>query len=420
MLEKYRRLINLQTIFKSNLYKNSFYIIITSGLTAFLGFVFWIIAAKFYSAEDMGTATALISSSSLIVIVSGFGLDSSLTRFFNLYDKNKIINTYLTISVFSSIIISFFYIVFINFLSPKLFFLRIPYYSLIYIVFLIAQCIMSTSTTAFIVSRKGEFQFIQNLITGLRILFLFSLINFGAMGIFSSLGLSFIIASLASYYLLRKINVILKLNIDYKFVTDSYKFSFDNYLLTIFTTAPTLILPIMVLNVLGSHYAAYYYVAFALVSLLFIIPTAISMSLFVEGSHGEPLKNTMIKSLRSTFLLLIPAIIIIYLFSNFLLGLIGKEYSYESAQLLKIMSISSLFIAINYIYYSVKKVQKDMKIVLFINGAVCVLLLIFSYFFMKIFGIIGLGYSWIFANLIGVILIISVEFRYLKRLFHTI
>jgi len=52
-------------------------------------------------------------------------------------------------------------------------------------------------------------------------------------------------------------------------------------------TAPNMILPIMVLNVLGAEQAAYYYIAYAIAALLFMIPNAISMSLFVEGSHGS-------------------------------------------------------------------------------------------------------------------------------------
>jgi hypothetical protein len=40
---------------------------------------------------------------------------------------------------------------------------------------------------------------------------------------------------------------------------------------------------------------------------LFTIPNAISTSLFVEGSHGEALKRTVVKSLIVIFSLLVPA-----------------------------------------------------------------------------------------------------------------
>ena len=49
-------------------------------------------------------------------------------------------------------------------------------------------------------------------------------------------------------------------------------------------TAPNMVLPIMVLNTLGAEQAAYCYIAYAIATLLFMIPSAISMSLFVEGS----------------------------------------------------------------------------------------------------------------------------------------
>ena len=74
-----------------------------------------------------------------------------------------------------------------------------------------------------------------------------------------------------------------------------------------------MILPIMVLNVLGAEQAAYYYIAYAIAALLFMIPGAISTSLFVEGSHGEALKRTVVKSLVTIFSLLVPAAGVLYL-----------------------------------------------------------------------------------------------------------
>jgi len=80
------------------------------------------------------------------------------------------------------------------------------------------------------------------------------------------------------------------LAIDRGFLNDAFHFSAGNYLAGLFITCPNLILPIMVLNTLGAEQAAYYYIAFAIASLLFMIRNAVSMSLFVEGSHDEALK----------------------------------------------------------------------------------------------------------------------------------
>lgn len=64
------------------LYKNSFFIMLSSITNAGFGFFFWMIAARLYSAEDVGIATALWSSLTLILLLSRLGFDFSLIRFF--------------------------------------------------------------------------------------------------------------------------------------------------------------------------------------------------------------------------------------------------------------------------------------------------------------------------------------------------
>ena len=48
------------------LYKNSFFVMLTSISNAGFGFIFWMLAAKLYPKEDVGIATALISSMALL------------------------------------------------------------------------------------------------------------------------------------------------------------------------------------------------------------------------------------------------------------------------------------------------------------------------------------------------------------------
>jgi len=111
-----------------------------------------------------------------------------------------------------------------------------------------------------------------------------------------------------------------------------------------------MILPIMVLNVLGAEQAAYYYIAFAIASLLFMIPNAISMSLFVEGSHGEALKRTVVKSLFAILSLLIPAAAALYVCGGWVLGVVGAEYAAGGLGVLRVMVAASLFVGVNSVY----------------------------------------------------------------------
>ena len=159
--------------------------------------------------------------------------------------------------------------------------------------------------------------------------------------------------------------------------------------------APNFILPIMVLNLLGAEQTAYYYISFAIATLLIMIPNSVGTSLFVEGSYGEALKKTTLKSLLAIFALLTPAIIILYIAGGWLLGLISQDYAANGFELLRIMVLASIFVAVIFIYYSIKRVQKDIKGLVFLSGLVFVLLMTFSYPLIFKFGITGVGYAWI-------------------------
>ena len=56
------------------------------------------IAARLYSAEDVGIATALWSSLALIILLSRLGFDFSIIRFFPSGDKSRIFSTSVIIS----------------------------------------------------------------------------------------------------------------------------------------------------------------------------------------------------------------------------------------------------------------------------------------------------------------------------------
>ena len=282
---------------KDPLYKNSFFIMLTSITAAGFGFIFWMLAAKFYPKEDVGIATALISAMALLVLLSKLGFDFSIIRFFPENDKSKIFSTSVIITTFFAILFGIVFVLGIDIFSPELHLLKSPLNSVLFIIFVAASSVVTLTSISFIALRKAEFYFLQSILVGSRILFLFPLIFLGAIGIFGAVGISYVIAMLILFVFLIRSGIRPKFMLDRSFLNDAFRFSAGNYFAGLFMMAPNFILPIMVLNVLGANAAAYYYIAFMIASLLFMIPSAISMSLFVEGSHGEALKKTVIKSL---------------------------------------------------------------------------------------------------------------------------
>jgi O-antigen/teichoic acid export membrane protein len=198
-------------------------------------------------------------------------------------------------------------------------------------------------------------------------------------------------------------------------IKDMWQYSGGNYLASLFTAAPTMVLPIMVVNLLGPVQNAYFYIAWAMAYLLFAIPLTVSQSLFAEGSHFEDrLRQNVLKSFKFTFLLLVPAVILLILIGKWLLLAFGQSYSVNALRLLQVLAISSLPLGINYIYSSILRVTGRIVELTAIWGFIAIAVLAVSYLIMLTTGIIGVGYAWLGANTAAAIYIIIAR-RQLRR-----
>jgi len=170
-------------------------------------------------------------------------------------------------------------------------------------------------------------------------------------------------------------------------------------LTNLLSVSPAFILPLMVANFLGAEQNAYFYVAWMIARLPSAIPGAISRSLFAEGSHFEDkLRENVTKTLKFTFLLLVPAVTVLILVGKWLLLAFGQSYSLNALRLLWILSLSSLPLAINHLYTSILRVKSRLKELMAIWGFIAIAVLLASYLIMPATGIMGTGCAWLRAQ----------------------
>lgn len=363
----------------------------TSFLISGLGFLFWVIAAKIYSEENVGIATALIASSNLIILLTRFGMDHSLIRFLPEGDKSKIFITSLSVTTIASIFFGFVYIFGGSIWSPNL--SITDKYIPVYLVFLAANSMAGTIAVMFNACRKPEYGFIQNIFTGTRIILLPFLISLGAWGLFSSIGISMILALVISLFLIMRLNIKFK-GFDKNFLHESYQYSIGNYFVGIFTAAPGQVLPLMILDAFGATETAYFYIAFSIASLLFIIPSSFSLSLLVEGSHGEMTKRNIIKALIASLIFFVPSILIIFKYGDSILMIINPNYV-QALKSLEILALSGFFVSICNIYFSILRIQKNTVLLLVLSTLNFLTIIICSYVFMSTLGTEGVCYAWL-------------------------
>jgi O-antigen/teichoic acid export membrane protein len=392
------------------LFKNSYYLMATTLFTASSGFFFWILAARLYTVEDVGLGSAIMSAAWLLSILSVLGFDIGLIRYLpEERDKSRMINSCFTMTALVALVLAVVFILGLQIWSPALMILRErTIFGAVFVLFTIVITLFGLQTNVFVAFRQAKYSFIQGSVAMLRVVILPFLVAFGAFGVYLSAGLATAIALLAGNMLIlkvlssyRPVPVINK-----KMINEMMYYSFGNNVANIFYFLPVAVLPLLVVDVLGEEINAYFYVAWAIASVLLMIPFTTSTSLFAEGSFSpDELRQNVIKSLKFIFVLLVPAIIGIFIFGRYVLLLFGKSYAENAFGVLLILSIASIPHAINVVYVAIKRVKQEVILVIYVYGAVAVLTLIGSCVVIQEMGLIGIGIAWIFGN--GIVALIA-------------
>ncbi len=396
------------------LYSNAFYLMLNTGVMALFGFFFWIVVARFYTEAEVGLGSAIISAMSLLSIISLVGLNISLVRFLPHADRpQELINSCYTLGGLISLVVAVIFLAGLGFWSPALAFVKQnAIFASAFIVFTMLWTLQSLVNYTFVARRRAGFVLSKNTIFSvlkvpLPVLFV---LFFHTFGIVASWGVAMAVALAVSIFMfLPKVQdsykpvPTLKLSL----LKDMWRYSGGNYLANLFMGCIPFILPLMVVNLLGAQQNAYFYIAWMINGLLFAIPFAVSQSLFAEGSHFEDkLKENVTKSLKFTYLLLVPAVIVLILVGKWVLLAFGQSYSANALHLLWVLNVSSLPLALTHIYSGILRVTGRIKELMAIWGFIALVVVLVSYLIMPVTGIIGIGYAWLGAQAVVAIYVL--------------
>jgi len=130
----------------------------------------------------------------------------------------------------------------------------------------------------------------------------------------------------------------------------------------------------------------------------YVIPMATSQSLFAEGSYIETeLKMHLKKAIEIISIIIIPVIIVTFLFGKYILLAFGKEYSSEGVIFLQILAISGIFVSVNNLGNSIFFIKHRIKLIILVNllGASIILSLSIALIHQNL---LGVGIGWILGQ----------------------
>jgi len=407
------------------LVKNASHLIIGSGIQSGLTFLFWIIAARLFDTTEIGLTTAILSVLGIFAIIAELGFGMGLIRFLpGAGDKeNSLINTCFTLSSLFSSLLAIIFIIglpiwgqsFIPLFSS-------PIFSFIFIVFSVILTVLPLLMNIFLGKRMTKFIVYCTSISGISRVALLLAIIFFAHSVFGLFFISFL-STFAGIFIgislfLPKVMPSFRLfpTIHSGLLRDIRNYSAINYVSRLIIQITPLILPLMVVNILGSEMNAYFAMSWTIVAIAQVVPTSLFNSFLAESVNEKKLNKKNFKKVLFLMLeLLIPATILLIVLSSFILSIFGSTYSEQGTPLVRILALSIIPWGIIYLFITVERYKKSSLSIIYATLASAVLSIGLSYLLMLHWGLIGLGIGYLTGQIIVAVIVGILMWRMMNQ-----
>lgn len=416
----------LPALFKTPLVRNAYSLVASIGLTSVFGLTYWILAARFYSVEEVGLNAALISTMTVLSGLAQLNLGSVLTRYLPSAEINAprwILSSYALAAV-AALLCSLVFFLGAHVWTPSLRFVteQLPLAiwfvlaTVLWTVFALQDGVLAGLRRAFWVPVENTFFAIAKIV----LLVAFAKTDLRGFGIFASwtvplLALVIPVNLLIFKGILRwapRLPRPEKANIDRREVA---RFLGGDFAGTLFFYAATGIAPILVLEKAGAAANAKYYLAWTITYSLYLVAKSIGISLTAEGAADTgSLRKLERQALLHTMLMLIGAVLVVVLAAPLLLDLFGSAYA-DGTVPLRILAVSALPFGITTIFLSAARVEGRMGYVAAVQGVMMILVLGLGAPLLKTLGATGMSLAWLITQTLLALVLVPLRYEAVSR-----
>ncbi len=397
----------VRALHRDSLFKNSFFMMLSTGVMSVLGFLFWTICTRLFTPTEVGIATALLAALNLITSLSLLGFEISIIRILPQYhNKSALLNSCLTIASSFGVVFALLFALLQPMVAPDLSVVRSN--DLILVLFVIFEIVSICSyifESTFIAYRQSSYVLKKNSIFSVvKIALPFGFVAFGAFGIYAAWMLSLMGAvGYSGFVLTRKFSHHFKPAFGIGPLKGMIRYSFDNYLASFAEGLPIMVLPLLVTNVFGPVANAHYYIAMMLATFLFTVPIATTQALFAEGSHEETeMSHKLIRASIFMAAWLIPGILGIVVLGPFILHIFGRDYA-GAFGLLRLLVLSAPIVGINALARTILKLRYRAGVTVWASLIGSGVIIGLSYI-LRHHGLNVIGVAWLVGQLVTAVI----------------
>ncbi len=408
---------------ESPLYRNGYALVIATGATSLLGFVYWILAARRYSTVDVGRNSALIASMTFLANLAHLNLTNGLNRFVPTSGPRtaRLIALSYAVAGGLSVVAALIYVGGVATWSPELTNLvrQNPLAIGAFIAATVLWVVFQLQDSVLTGLGRADWVLVENVIFGVvKIGLLVALaVALPREGIFASWTLPLIL-------IVVPINVLVFRRLVPRHVAtrdvvvepmharDLGRYVSADYFASLLWTATTSLLPLIVLALAGARQSAYFYLSWTIAYTLYLLSRNLGMSLVTEGARApQRLYEFALRTLVQSAKIVVPLAVAVALLSPLILRLLGPQYVTGASVLLPLLVLSAIPNVVIATFLSAARVQRRMRAVVVVTATMSVSVMGLSVVLLDRYGLTGVGVAWLAAQSVIAIGLLATELR---------
>lgn len=408
------------------LFRTAGVLMLNTGLTAALGFGFWILAARLYSPQEVGVNSAIIAILVTVSTLAQVNLGSVFVRFLpETARPARLILVGYAVSAGISIVAATAVLLIASRVAKPLAILESNHVlGVVWVTSVALWCVFALQDAALTGLRTARWVPVENALFGaFKLAFLLLL---AALGTRNGMFLAWV---LPMAILVVPVNVII-----FRHAVPAHTPAHDEGIVGRFgrrrlirylgmsSVASSIdqgtlaALPILVVGVLGGTQNAYFFIAFTIVTTFELLADNVITALTVEGVHEiARLKQLTRAVTRRLMTLMIPATIVLIIAAPLVLRFFGETYVQHSTSVLRLLALASILRGAIWLFMTVARIQGNGLILLVASVAASATTIVFAVVFAGWWGVNGVAFGWLLSNALVAVVVVPMLWRFMRH-----
>jgi O-antigen/teichoic acid export membrane protein len=390
------------------LFANAYALLLNTGATAVLGMVYWVLAARLYTAADAGLGAAAISAMTFLAGVAQLNLAAVMVRFLPSARRGAarlIASTYLVITL-TALLTAGFFVVSLDYWFSSLRFLRDdPWLAAWFVLATLCWSIFVSQDGVLTGLRRAAWVPIANIAYSLaKIGLLVAFASFGHLGLFASW-------TVPVLFVLLPVNMLIfrRLIPQHERGSSTGTTPFElrqirgyiagDYLGSLLRLATTFLPPVLVTQILGPQMNAYFFLSWNVAYILQLVSAATTASLTVEAVWDEGnMHGYSRRILKLTLALVSLGAAVLLVVAPYILRIFGEDYATEGTALLRLLALAAIPQCVILLALTLARVRQRIQEVVAIQAWSCAFVLGLGLILLRIYGLNGIGLAWLIGQ----------------------